>query len=267
MSALSSGTVLLTGIGSLPFSDLAESWKFSLRFDMPFRPELVISHPEQSLLGQLKSWPKSSFAPIPDFVSTSLQGRKLALHYPGPDVCHYLENKMSYTEYLNFLSTRISEDILELKSLKIKFVLFLDIPNFGQWAEQNADKIAALQSTMDDFHSEWGIHCCGKFSFRPLEILAPTYFSFDYSAYPESLHGIEKMFKNLSITKMIFGLANAKAEHTDLLRMQILRGQIQAGENIFISPTCGIPRADAQKVWDELQQIKKFLVRDTDEMI
>lgn len=168
---------VITQIGSLPYKDVSQAVKYSLKHDIPFLPELPKLG--DAMLDYIKHHGKLSC--LDEFKKHQFEIVKIQCVGPATLII----SGYSQEEALEKICEHISVIIKGLKAREI--ILFLDEPALGQLGFNFQELWAPIFET---FKVIPGVHCCGNMDWDVLfkspliEIISFDASQFDITKYP-----------------------------------------------------------------------------------
>lgn len=192
-----------TGIGSLPFEDISRAIDFSLKFDIPFLPEL----------------PKLDG----DFISSFKENNNSCL-----------EKFKERTESLPLVKYQIpSPELVQIESYgKVKSPLFIDAPTIKDYK--------VLKNFISSIENSVGIHCCGNFDLTEILKLKINFFSFDARLVESPRELIEELIRyNIIPVVGIVSTHEKRAQRPN--NIDIWKNVIRDYPmDCWLSPACGL---------------------------
>ncbi len=168
---------IITQIGSLPYDNVREAVKYSLKHDIPFLPELPKLG--DAMLDYIKNPGKLSC--LDEFKKHHFDTVKIQCVGPAT----LIMSGYSEEEALEKICGHISVVVKDLKAQEI--ILFLDEPALGQ---VGFDFQALWTPVFETFKVTPGVHCCGNmdwdilFNSLLIEIISFDASQFDITKYP-----------------------------------------------------------------------------------
>lgn len=222
-------TVKLTGIGSLPHSNIEDAIEYSLKHDLPFFPQILSIH--GNMISQLKNL---KFDHIKLFTERAkLAGHKtIKVQLAGPNT-----SNLSISHY----ETAFDKITSVIKDLNI--VIFIDEPILNHNKELN--KLVALAK--NTFY-KIGVHCCNKLDEENISLLNEL--NLDIISYDAILNpGLENQF---SCKEIALGCISTE-DTTEILSKN--------SKVSYLSATCGLAlsQRDPDEVLNQLIKLRDNL--------
>lgn len=241
--------MLITGIGSLPFTDIDQALEYSLQHDLVFLPQLPQLNENEMMVIQALDDTFESYACFESFVNFAIMNnlKKVKLQLAGPITCS-LVTEQSIDNIVSQLLLKVEDMIRPFWEHDIDVIFFIDEPMLFV----NID--SSLQETMKNFITELkkkdllvGLHCCSNPDWSPILQLGFDYLSFDTNlSYVDLVEsGLLEIYKNQG-GKVIFGLDPRVPVKIDL----------QLAD--YISFSCGMGSLTHEDAYDILRGLKEL---------
>lgn len=277
--------IFTTGVGSLPHTDIQDAIEYSLKFDIPFYPQLPLKSIEHSMVYEgLDGF--NGFNIDSDF-KISIRNRNAKL-----DSYKIPENLVTFVDTLNDKNIQqakfqiigfhtlkkvlmnssidlefIEEEILPfyiqklviinsyLDSQETNFLIFVDEPSLSQ----NSTEIEKELNFYEGVSFIDGIHCCAKINLEALLKGAFKYVSIDMFLYIDEIGKYKKTLNNFKKSggKIVWGIVDSCHE-----KKTIPVDRVVAPINdqpIIISPSCGLAMstlADCDKTLEQFCMLR-----------
>lgn len=201
--------MLTTGIGSLPFTDIAQALDYSFQHDLPFLPQLPQLNEEEMMVIQALDDSFATYACFEPFLEMAItkNTKKVKLQLAGPITCS-LVTERPIDGIVTQLLAKVEDMIRPFWDHDIEVIFFIDEPMlFVSAASPLRETIKKFINDLKSKDLLVGLHCCSNPEWEPLLNLGFDYLSFDghvsYSDLVESgkLEGYKK-----SGGKVIIGL-------------------------------------------------------------
>ncbi|OUR98893.1 hypothetical protein A9Q84_05630 [Halobacteriovorax marinus] len=215
-----------TGIGSLPFTNIDQAIEFSMKFDIPFLPELP------KLDGDfITSYTLGSSSCLEEFRNITKELPRVKYQIPSPE----------FTQI-----TPISQS---------NSLLFIDAPTIKDYS--------ILENFIVSSKNEIGIHCCGTFDLEKIVKLNIKFFSFDARLIENPNDLMVTLLQN-GVTPVIgiVSTHNKKAQRPENLSswVKVIR---EYSMHCWLSPACGLAEfnnAECERTLSLLQEIRNEIL-------
>lgn len=240
---------LITGIGSLPFTDIDQALEYSFQHDLPFLPQLPQLNEDEMMVTQSLDDSFETYSCFVPFLMQCIEKKipTVKMQLAGPVTCSVVvEEPIEFV--IPQILAKIDDMVTPFTEVGIKVLFFIDEPMLFV----NFD--SPLQIQLKKFFQEMkqkgltiGLHCCSNPEWGPILDLGIDYLSFDAHASYQDLMKSEKFtkFRNQG-GKVILGIDP--------------RGNIDFDFNVadVCSFSCGMGTLTPDAAYDILRGLKNL---------
>lgn len=201
--------MLITGIGSLPFTEIEQALEYSFQHDLPFLPQLPQLNEDEMMVTQSLDDSFETYACYEPFLNHIIhrQIKKVKMQIAGPVTCSVIAEEPIEIVIPQLLA-KIEDMVAPFLEQGIEVLFFIDEPMlFVNFEGPLQLQLKNFVMQMKAKGIQVGLHCCSNPEWGPILGMNLDYLSFDAQvSYPDLVEsGMLETFKAQG-GKVILGL-------------------------------------------------------------
>lgn len=241
--------MLITGIGSLPFTDIEQALEYSFQHDLPFLPQLPQLNEDEMMVTQALDDSFDTYACFEPFLYRAIDKKikKVKLQLAGPITCSVVAEE-PIDSIITQLLNKVDDMISPFLEQGIEVLFFIDEPMlFVNFESPLQIQLKNFFSQIKEKGIQVGLHCCSNPDWDPIIDLGVDYLSFDCHVSGNDLikTGLLKQFKDQG-GKVIIGFDPRSPEVVDTSLAD------------YMSFSCGMGTLTHEATYDILRGLKNL---------